>query len=271
LTDVEGSTRLAQQVGEERFVELIRVHREVLAEAFADHGGTVQLRADEVLAVFERAGDAVAAAVEGQRRLHAHPWPDGLVVRVRMGLHTGDADVEGGEFTGLALHRTARICSAGHGGQVLVSEVTRGLLQALPEGCSFLDLGVHRLADLEEPERLSQVTHAALPSSFPPVRSTPAGTRVLPMPPTTLVGRDDEVAALTTLVLREDVRLVTVIGPGGVGKTRLALAVAERAATESPTASYLRRWPRSPIPRWRRPRSPERPDCARQAAPTCLV
>jgi predicted ATPase/DNA-binding CsgD family transcriptional regulator len=115
---------------------------------------------------------------------------------------------------------------------VLVSEVTRGLLQALPEGCSLLDLGVHRLTDLDEPERLSQVMHAALPSSFPPVRSTSAGTTVLPIPPTTLVGRDDEVASLTALVLREDVRLVTVIGPGGVGKTRLALAVAERAATE---------------------------------------
>src|SRR5262249_8203114 len=165
---------------EERFVELIGIQRELLAEAFAGHGGTLQLRADEVLAVFERAGDAVAAAMEGQHRLYSYPWPDGVVLRVRMGLHTGDAELAGGEFTGLALHRPARICSAGHGGQVLVSGVTRGLLQGLPDGCSLRDLGAHRLTDLDEPERLSQVMHTALPSSFPPVRSTADGTSSLP-------------------------------------------------------------------------------------------
>ena len=232
LTDVEGSTRLAQQVGEDRFVELIGAQRELLGEAFARHGRTVQLRADEVLAVFDRAGDAVAAAIEGQRRLHAYAWPDGAAVRVRMGLHTGDADVDDGEFTGLALHRTARICSAGHGGQVLLSAVTRGLLHGVPDGCSLVDLGEHRLADLEEPERLTQVVHAALPSNFPPLRSAAAATSLLPVPPTSLVGRDDELRALTGLVQRDEVRLVTVTGPGGVGKTRLALAVAESAATE---------------------------------------
>ncbi len=150
-----------------------------------------------------------------------------------MGIHAGEASVDDdGEYTGLTLHRTARICAAGHGGQVLMSSMVRGLLLDLPAGCSLMDLGEHVLSDIEAPEHLTQLIHAELPSSFPPLRSVGPQRSSLPVALTPLVGRDGELAEVCGLLHRPDVRLVTVTGPGGVGKTCLALDVANALAAE---------------------------------------
>lgn len=225
FTDIEGSTRLVQRLGD-RYPELLGTHRTLLREAFAARGG-IELDADgdALFVAFSRAGDAVAAAVAGQRALLAHDWPAQSAVRVRMGVHTGEPTVVGDTYVGYDVHRAARICSSGHGGQVVVSEITRRLAE--PD-CTddFVDLGEHRLKDLADPERLYQVSAAGLPAQFPPLRAVDAVRTNLPQSLTSFVGRDDDVGRLEQLVRRH--RLVTVTGPGGAGKTRLAL----RAASE---------------------------------------
>jgi predicted ATPase/class 3 adenylate cyclase/DNA-binding CsgD family transcriptional regulator len=233
LTDIEGSTRLAQRIGEERFASLIDTHRALITEAFASHGGRVQLRADEALGVFERACDAVAAALETQRRMSSYPWPSGEAIKVRVGIHAGQASQDDeGEYTGMTLHRAARIRSAGHGGQVVMSRAVQDLLVDLPAGCSLLGLGEHALTDIDAPEHLSQLVHADIAVTFPPLRSVgPVGSRV-PEQLTSLVGREEELTRLVELLHRPEVRIVTVTGPGGVGKTRLAVAAASAAAPE---------------------------------------
>ncbi|HUG38092.1 MAG TPA: AAA family ATPase, partial [Candidatus Limnocylindrales bacterium] len=164
---------------------------------------------------------------EAQRALAAHPWPDGADLRVRMGLHTGEPTPSGGGYVGLDLHRAARICAAGHGGQVLLSDAIRGLAgRAVPDGVGLRDLGEHRLKDLQHPEHLFQLLIPGLPSEFPPLRTLEARPHNLPLQATTLLGRAREVAAARERVLRDDVRLLTLTGPGGTGKTRLALQVA---------------------------------------------
>jgi predicted ATPase/class 3 adenylate cyclase/DNA-binding CsgD family transcriptional regulator len=227
FTDIEGSTRLLQQLGE-RYTSLLDVCRSLLRTAFFEfHGYEVDTQGDAFFVAFARATDAVAAAVAAQRALFTHAWPEGMTVRVRMGLHTGEPFLGAEGYVGLDVHRAARIMSAGHGGQVLLSQTTHDLVaHTLPEGVRLLDLGVHRLKDLQRPSQLFQLAIAGLPTDFPPLKTLDSSPNNLPIQPTSLIGREKEVAAVVALLCREDVRLVTLTGPGGTGKTRLGLQVA---------------------------------------------
>jgi peptide/nickel transport system substrate-binding protein len=172
FSDIEKSTSLVKELGE-GYSAVLADHRRLLQNAFEHHDGRViDVQGDSVFVSFPRAHDAVAAAVEAQRALATHAWPDGAKVRVRMGLHTGEPAVEDGHYVGLDVHRAARISAVGHGGQVLVSEATYDLVeQDLPEGERFLDLGVRRLRGLTAPEHLHQLVVDGLPSEFPPLRT----------------------------------------------------------------------------------------------------
>src|SRR5215210_1312015 len=153
FTDIAGSTWLLRRLGD-AYAGVLAKHQRLLREAFAAHGGReVDTQGDAFFVSFPRAMDAVQAAIEAQRALAAHPWPDGAAVRVRMGLHTGEPTTAGGRYVGLAVHRAARVGSAGHGGQVLVSAATHAVLRdELPAGIALRDLGEHHLKDFDQPE-----------------------------------------------------------------------------------------------------------------------
>jgi Adenylate and Guanylate cyclase catalytic domain/AAA ATPase domain len=205
FTDIEGSTRLLEELGPS-YASTLAEHRRVLREAFARHGGVeVDTQGDAFFVAFSSASAAVAAAAEAQAALS---------VPVRMGIHTGEPQRTDSGYVGIDVHRAARICSAGHGGQVLVSETTQRLL----DGTELGDLGEHRLKDLGQALRLYQLGAG----EFPPLRSL--NQTNLPAQPSALVGRETELAQLLSLV--SESRLVTLTGPGGSGKTRLALQVA---------------------------------------------
>src|SRR6266487_2343031 len=227
FTDIEGSTHLLQRLGE-RYAELLNECRTLLRTAFHTyHGQEVDAQGDAVFAAFARASDALEASVAAQRELALHSWPGAEAVRVRMGLHTGEPSrvVEG--YVGLDVHYAARVMSAAHGGQVLLSQTTRDLVEHdLPEGVSLRDLGEHHLKDLERPISLYQLVIAGLTADFPPLKTLDNRFDSLPAQPTPLIGREHEVATLGQLLRREDVHLVTLTGPGGTGKTRLALQTA---------------------------------------------
>ncbi len=227
FTDMEHSTALLQALGE-RYVTVLSEQRVLLRGAFAAHGGLeVDTQGDAFFIAFGRAEDAVAAAAAGQRAVAAHTWPAGASVRVRMGLHTGTPMVSGGGYVGLDVHRAARIAAAGHGGQILLSSATRALVERdLPTGAALRDLGEHRLKDLRQPERLSQLNLPDLPTDFGPLKTLDQLSHNLPVQPTPLFGREREVADVEALFGQPDVRLLTLTGPGGIGKTRLALQVA---------------------------------------------
>ena len=169
----------------------------------------------------------MAAVLELQRALQGHAWPGGEHVRVRMGVHTGEASKTATGLVGLDVHRAARVAAAGYGGQVLLSEAAAALVRdSLPPGASLRDLGVHRLKDLGRPEQIFQLQAAGLPAGFPPLRSlgNPALPNNLPAQLATFIGRDRELSEVRTLV--ESCRLVTLTGTGGCGKTRLGLQLA---------------------------------------------
>ena len=172
FTDIEGSTRLLKEL-RERYSEVRGEHDRIMRAAFAEAGGQeVDTQGDAFFVAFRRARDAVAAAVAAQRALVRYPWPDGAVVRVRMGIHTGEPTVGQDRYVGLGVHRAARICSAAHGGQVLLSNTTRDLVEDdLPSDVGLLDLGEHTLKDIDRPERLFQLTGEGLATDFPPPRS----------------------------------------------------------------------------------------------------
>jgi predicted ATPase/class 3 adenylate cyclase len=227
FTDIAGSTRLLRQLGD-HYANVLSECRQVLHSAFEQwNGNVVDTQGDAFFVVFARATDAVSAAVAAQRALASHDWPNGVTVRVRVGLHTGEPQRTAEGYVGLDVHRAARIMSAGHGGQVLLSQATCSLVeQDLPEGVSLRDLGEHRLKDLGRPVRLFQLVISDLPADFPPLRALESFPNNLPVQPTPFLGREHEVAAIGDLLCREDVRLVTLTGPGGTGKTRLAVQVA---------------------------------------------
>jgi class 3 adenylate cyclase len=176
FTDVEGSTRLLQELGDD-YAAVARDHRRIVRDAFAARGGAeVDTQGDAFFFSFARAGDAVAAAVDAQRALAAHAWPSGAQVRVRMGLHTGEPQVGEEGYLGIDVVRAARIAAAGHGGQILISETTRALLgNRLPEGASVHDLGEANLKDVQH-EHVYQVSVEGGPSAFPPLKTEHAKT-----------------------------------------------------------------------------------------------
>jgi class 3 adenylate cyclase len=178
FTDIEGSTRLLRQLGE-RYEVVLADHQRLLRAAFAEHGGReIDTQGDSFFVAFGRAKDAVSAAVAGQRALAEHEWPEAAEVRVRMGIHTGEPVVGEERYVGLGVHRAARVASAGHGGQVLLSNATRDLVEDdLPAGVVLRDLGQHRLKDIDRPERICQLTVEGLPSRFPRLKTAGRGRR----------------------------------------------------------------------------------------------
>src|SRR5436190_11903944 len=227
FTDMEGSTRLLQQLGE-RYTNLLEEYRQLLRAAFQQwNGHEVDTQGDAFFAAFARATDAVSGAVAAQRALTSHSWSEGVVVSVRMGLHTGEPTLSSQGYTGLDVHHAARLMSAGHGGQVLLSQTTRDLVEHdLPTGVSLRDLGAHRLKDFQQKSHLFQLVMADFQASFPPLKTLDTYPNNLPVQPTPLIGRAKEVALVQNLLQREEVRLLTLTGPGGIGKTRLGLQVA---------------------------------------------
>jgi predicted ATPase/class 3 adenylate cyclase len=228
FTDIEGSTQLLQRLGSSAYAQARDQHHRLLREAFADHGGVeVDTQGDAFFVAFPAAPDAVITAAEVTVALAQATWPEGVTLRVRMGLHTGTPLVAGDHYVGLDVVRAARIAAVGHGGQTLLSEATRVLAEgALPDGVLLRDLGAHRLKDLQQPEHLYQLELPGLPNTFPSLGTLDARPHNLPIQPTTLLGREEDAARLCALLRRSDVRLVTLTGPGGVGKTRLGLQVA---------------------------------------------
>jgi len=225
FTDIEGSTRLLQALGD-RYAAVHDEHAAIIRRAVAEAGGVeVSTHGDAFFVAFASPAGAVRAAVAAQRGLAAHDWSPGPAVRVRMGVHTGEGTLGGDDYVGIDVHRAARIADAAHGGQVIVSDATRGLVQhALPAGVSLRDLGPHRLRGIADPERLHQLVVEGLPADFPPPRTPDATPGNLPPPLTSFVGREEELAEAERLL--DHTRLLTLTGPGGSGKTRLALRVA---------------------------------------------
>jgi predicted ATPase/class 3 adenylate cyclase len=239
FTDIEGSSRIEREVGTDAYATLLARHRAILRAAFSANGGEeMSTEGDSFFVVFSSAADAIRAAVDGQRGLAAADWPEGSAVRVRMGVHTGEAARGDEGLVGIDINRTARIEAAGHGGQVLISAATRGLVgDALPAGVTWRDLGAYRLKDFPEPERLSQLTVEGLPGEFPALRTVDARPSNLPSSVTTFIGRDRELGEAQRLL--RSARLLTVSGPGGIGKTRFAIELAQRAAVDFPDGTFF--------------------------------
>jgi predicted ATPase len=214
-------------------------HDAILRDAVAqNHGEIVKTTGDGVHAVFTSARDALDAAVDAQLALHKADWGEIVELRVRMGLHTGEAELRDGDYYGPTVNRAARLMACAHGGQIVASQTTAQLLEdALPAGVALEDLGEHRLRDLARPEHVFQVRHPTLPHEFPPLRTIDAYRTNLPAQRTSFVGRDADVDAVAA-ALRES-RLVTITGVGGVGKSRLAIQVAADVLPRFPDGAYL--------------------------------
>jgi predicted ATPase/class 3 adenylate cyclase len=224
FSDIEGSTRLLEELGD-RYVALLQEHNRIFREVIReDEGAEVSTEGDSFFVVFRSPLSAVDAAAHIQRRLADAPFA--ATVRVRMGLHTGQGHLAGGDYVGIDVHRAARIAAAGHGGQILVSDTTRALVEPdLPPTFALLDLGLHRLKDLAHPERLYQLSVEGLPPKFPPLRSLEARPNNLPLQLTRFIGRQRQIAEIKRRIMN-GARLLTLTGPGGTGKTRLAIEVA---------------------------------------------
>jgi hypothetical protein len=223
FTDVDGSTRLLHELGPESYAAALGEHRRLLREAFSRQGGVeVDTQGDAFFVAFPTAPAALAAAQEGQSALAPGP------IRVRMGIHTGTPHLTKEGYVGVDVHRAARIGAVAHGGQVVVSDATH----ALAGGTELRDLGQHRLKDLQAAERLWQLGAA----DFPPLKSLYRAR--LPVPATPFLGREREVADIVGLISREDVGLATLTGPGGTGKTRLALQAAAEARARIGDATW---------------------------------
>ena len=240
FTDVEGSTRMFEEAPDAMLVAL-RQHDEVIEDAVAAHGGvSVRPRGegDSRFIVFADAHSAVAGAAAMQRRLAAVDWATPAPLRVRASLHTGTADLRLGDYYGSAVNRAARLRGIAHGGQTVMSGATWELVQdELPDGVTVQDLGEHGLKDLTRPERVFQVTPDGLPDEFPPLASLDAVPNNLPEQLTEFVGRRSELADARRLV--GETRLLTMLAPGGTGKTRLAIQTAAEVSTDYPDGVFF--------------------------------
>ena len=238
FTDIEGSTRLVSALGP-AYGRLLERHQAIVRSAIEAAGGLeVSTDGDAFFVVFRSAVAAVTAAAAAQGSLASEQWPAEVgVVRVRMGIHTGEALLGGDDYVGLDVHRAARIAAAAHGGQVLVSAATSALASgSMPDGLQVRDLGEFRLKDLDQPERLAQLVGPGLAADFPPPRTLDIPSN-LPAQMTSFVGREREVGEVCDLVRQS--RLVTLTGPGGAGKTRLSLRVAEQLQPEYPGGAFF--------------------------------
>jgi len=241
FTDIEGSTALLRRLGDEVYARLLAVHHALVRSALAGHGGReVDTQGDGFFAVFASPRACVAAVLQMQHAIEAHAWPGGEQVRVRMGMHCGEAEQTATGLVGLEVHRAARIAAVGYGRQVLVSESAAALVRDwLPPGAALRDLGVHRLKDLGRPEQIFQLHAEGLQAEFPPLRSLGGAAlpNNLPAQLARFIGRGRELAEVRALV--ESSRLVTLTGAGGCGKTRLGLQVAAELADGSGDGVWL--------------------------------
>jgi len=234
FTDIERSTESAAALGDERWADALQIHRDLLRPVFERHGGVeVGTEGDSFFVAFVRAGEAVSAAADGQRVLESHRWQGESRLRVRMGLHTGEALVRGTDYVGHEVHRAKRISDAAHGGQIVLSQTTAELVGPI----SLLDLGSHRLKDLGEPQHLFQLIADGLPVDFPPLRSLDTFTHSLPLQRSAFIGRDDEINEIRRLLLTN--RIVTLTGVGGCGKTRLAQQVGAEELENFPDGVFF--------------------------------
>jgi predicted ATPase/class 3 adenylate cyclase len=231
FTDIEASTRLWEENPEAMPAALAR-HDSILHAAVEGSSGRVlKTTGDGMIAIFESAGDAVAASIQAQREIAKQEWQTPEPLRVRMGMHTGDSEERDGDYFGPTLNRTARIMAAAHGGQILVSDTAATAVGGGLNGDTTLrDLGTHRLKDLTSPEHLYQLVCGGTRSEFPPIRTLDSTPNNLPFQSAEFFGRERELTALTGLLDDPSIRLITLLGPGGTGKTRLVTqAAAERA------------------------------------------
>jgi len=238
FTDIEGSTQLLQELGD-RYPGVLQTHHRLMRDAIIRAGGVeVGTEGDAFFVAFERASDALACALDAQVVLGSHDWPDERELRVRMGIHKGDALVVAGDYIGLAVHVAARIASAAHGGQVVLSQVAcNAAVDGLPPGAALTALGPHRLKDLREPTELFQLSQVGLRDEFPALRTLSVLPNNLPTQLTSFVGREHELAQLVELVGTN--RIVTLTGAGGVGKTRLALQAAAELVEGYPDGAWF--------------------------------
>jgi predicted ATPase/class 3 adenylate cyclase len=227
FADLESSTRLWQMFPTQMGSALAR-HDAILREAIEQSGGrVVKTTGDGLMAVFTSAADAINASLDAQMRLRDEPWGETGPLRVRMGMHVGEGQPRGGDYYGPAVNRAARISAAAHGGQVLLSALAAELAEArLPAGATLRDLGEHRLKDLFRSERIYQLVHRELPGEFPPLATLSQHPNNLPAQTSELLGRDAQLDSIRRLLDSPTVRLLTLTGPGGIGKTRLALQAA---------------------------------------------
>jgi predicted ATPase/class 3 adenylate cyclase len=240
FADMDGSTPLVRKLGD-AYPPVLDAFREVLVHAVrANSGAVVDFEGDGAFCAFSDPGDAARAAVSIQRGLRERAWPEGVQVRARIGIHTGEAQRAPGGYVGLEVHRAARIGAAANGGQILVSSATAGMLEDGPvNGWTFSDLGAFSLKGLDRAERLVQLSTLDLEQELPAPRARGASSVRLPVQLTPLVGRAGETARIVAQLADHDIRLVTLTGPGGIGKTRLAVAAAEEVAPAYPDGVYF--------------------------------
>ena len=238
FTDIEGSTRLLQAHPDGYESMLVRQREIIGSSAAARNGVIVDTAGDSCFAAFSRAVDAVLAAVEAQRSLCSEAWPAGEQLRVRIGLHTGAPSVSAEGYVGIDVHKAARIAAAARGGQILASRATAGLVESeLPAGINLRDLGLQRLKDLTLPDNLFQIGADGLQTEFPALRTLDSRNNNLPLQPTSFIGREEEFKKAKRLLAGN--RLLTLTGPGGAGKTRLALQLAADALEEFADGVYF--------------------------------